>query len=225
MAAGNSVFDEIMEQHKLMKGRPLKEQVEYYVGYYWKMALVTAAALGILISFIYSAVTAKEEALCILFVNTFIKEDVDMQAYGAELTELLALDPDDYSINIQKDLWIDYENMDEISSANIQKLLVLHAAAAIDGMIVNDTYLEANADSGILGDLSEVLPPELMEKYKDRIIYVDSSIDEKGEYPALLDVSDASIMESPTLPAYFCLSQVTPHPENTIAFLEYLLGE
>ena len=92
-------------------------------------------------------------------------------------------------------------------------------------MIVNDTYLDANADSGILGDLSEVLPPELMEKYKDRIIYVDSSIDEKGEYPALLDVSDASIMESPTLPAYFCLSQVTPHPENTIAFLEYLLGE
>ena len=29
MAAGNSVFDEIMEQHKLMKGRPLKEQIEY----------------------------------------------------------------------------------------------------------------------------------------------------------------------------------------------------
>lgn len=225
MAFGNSVNDEVREQHRLMKDKPLKEQLEYYAGYYWKHALIITAALIVAGSMIHSFITAKEEALCVLFVNTFVKEDIDTEAYGIEFAQQQGLDPKDYSINIQRDVWISYDNMDELSSANVQKLLVLNAAGTLDAMVVDDTYLEHNAKTGILGDLSEVIPAEILAKYEDRITYVDVDGDDKGEYPACIDVSDASIMESEELPAYFCVVQFTPHPETVTAYLEYLMSK
>lgn len=224
MAAGNSVFDEILEQHKLMKDKSLKEQLAYYASYYWKHVLVIGAALIFIINMVVTYINAKEEVLCVLFVNTFISDEVDMEAYTQEFALQQDIDLEEYTFNIQHDLWISYENLDQLSAANIQKIMVLSGAAAIDAMIVDDTYLEHNGRLGAFGDLSELFPAETLEKYQDRIIYVDAPDDDKGEYPACIDISDSPLMESPEFPSYFCIIQATPHPENTIAFLDYLMG-
>ena len=225
MAIGNSVNDEIREQHKYMKDKPFKEKFEYYAGYYWKHVLIIAAVVIFVTNFLYTVITAKDEVLCVLFVNTFVNEDIDLAAYTQEFADIAGIDTEECQISLQTDIWINYDNdtIDEISSANLQKLLVMNSAGAIDAMVIDDSYLEENGPKGVLGDLRDFLPADILEKYEDRLIYVDVLEDDKGEYPAAIDVSDAKLMAYDDLSAYFCCVQTVPHQENMIKFLEYFM--
>ena len=68
MAAGNSVMDEIREQHKKMKGKSLKEKFQYFWEYYRVATLVTILVAVFLGNLIYTVATAKDNA-CLLYTS------------------------------------------------------------------------------------------------------------------------------------------------------------
>lgn len=224
MAIGNSVNDEIREQHQLiMKNKTFKEKVAYFAGYYWKQALAVIVVLIFAGSMIHTMVTRKEEALQVMFINTFVKDDLDVEAYEMEISDYLGIDTKKYEVIMTTGTWIDYENMDELSVANLQKVIVEFAGSTLDVAIIDDAYLENNKQSDMLSDLNDILPAEFLEKYADRVIYTDVADDEKGSFPVGIDVSDSVILEGGGLEAYYCFAYNTTHLDYAISYLEYLL--
>ncbi|MDO4293931.1 MAG: hypothetical protein Q4C65_11975, partial [Eubacteriales bacterium] len=63
MAKGNSVNDEIREQHQKMKGKTPKEKFAYFWEYYKVHTLVVILAVVFVSSFIYSVATQKETVM------------------------------------------------------------------------------------------------------------------------------------------------------------------
>lgn len=70
MAAGNSVNDEIREQHQKMKGKSRKEKFAYFWEYYKVHTLVAILVLILGGSMIYSIATQKDIIMEAAFVNT-----------------------------------------------------------------------------------------------------------------------------------------------------------
>ena len=78
MAAGNSVNDEIKEQHQKMKGRSKKEQFAYFWEYYKVHVLVTVLVLIFGGSLVYSIVTQKDPVMDAIFLNTYLTTETEL---------------------------------------------------------------------------------------------------------------------------------------------------
>ena len=99
MAAGNSVMDEIREQHKKMKGKSLKEKFQYFWEYYRVATLVTILVAVFLGNLIYTVATAKDNALYAVFVNGYT--DMDTEEYMAGFDEYAQIDTKNYSTTLE----------------------------------------------------------------------------------------------------------------------------
>jgi len=225
MATGNSLNDEIREQIRSLKGKPFKEKLRYFLDYYSRATVVTLIAVVVLISMIYSFVTAKDDALNVMCVNSFVREDLDLQLHAQEYLEYAQIDPQKYQMNMQTQIWIDTEIGDEMSYANLQKIIASLAAGNIDVLITSEEFINFHKDAGTFGDLSEYFPASFLEENKDKLIYIDMEGDDLGEYPAAIDISGNAILEEYGQTTYFAISGVPSNPDNAVAYFHFLTGK
>ena len=66
-----AVMDEFREEREALKNADLKTKWQYFLDYYKWWVIGIAAALAFVISMIYSALTAKDNALSGYFLNTY----------------------------------------------------------------------------------------------------------------------------------------------------------
>lgn len=228
MAAGNSVNDEIREQQAKLKDKTPKEKWEYFWHYYKWHTIGGIALIIALGNLVWTIATQKDTALSVAMVNTYFKEEVDADAMAEDFEIYAEVDQDQAEVVIDTDMHISYDTnaaATEINYANTQKLMAMTAAASIDVILADDTYIEHNMESGIFWDLSELLPAETLEKYADRIKYADLPDDDKGEVPYCIDVRDSKYMFSDQLSTWFCVTGNAPNIDNVVLFLDYLLAE
>ncbi len=225
MATGNSVNDEIREQHSKIKERTTKEKLAYFWEYYKVHTLVAIIAVLVVSNFIYTLATRKDSALETAFVNTYLGQEVDTEQMAADYIAYAGIDAKEYQAVIDGSMYIDYEGMDQYSAANMQKLMAMVSARSLDVMVTDDLYLEHNMAAGMFGDLSELLPAEVLAKYEDRLLYKDIPEDDKGEVPVAIDVRDSKYLMSAEVPAWFTIISNAPNVENARKFLEFLLEE
>lgn len=223
MATGNSVNDEIREQRSKLKGKTTKEKWAYFWEYYKVHTLVAIIAVLVISNFIYTLATRKDSALDAVFVNTYLGQEVDTEQMAAGFIADAGIDAAEYEALIDSSMYIDYEGMDQYSAANMQKLMAMVSARSLDVMVIDDIYMEHNLEAGMFGDLSEMLPADVLEKYADRLLYKDIPEDEKGEVPVGFDVRDSKYMMSDQVPAWFTIVANAPNIENAQKFLEFLL--
>lgn len=222
MATGNSVGDEIREQHQKMKGKTLKEKFGYFWEYYKIHTIVVIAVILAASNMIYTIATSKDNAMEAAFVNTFLKDGVDAEAMAADFELYAQIDTKDYEATIDPSMYVDYDGQDEYSYANIQKLIAMISAQSLDVLITDDAYIEHNVDMGAFIDLHQLYSDEELDKYQDRLLYWDLE-DGNGEVPIGFDVRDSKYLMSDQLPAWFCPVSTTLNPENTLKFLDYML--
>jgi hypothetical protein len=67
----------MLYQLKQLKGKPLKQQLEHIVTYFWLPILLTAAILIATVSYVVHLVTLKEEALNVMCVNAVSNIEAD----------------------------------------------------------------------------------------------------------------------------------------------------
>ncbi len=227
MAAGNSVSDEIREQRQKLKGKSPKEKLAYFWEYYKVPALIVLLVVIFGSDLIYNIVTKKAIAMEAAFVNMVTAEDFDSEQEAAGFVTWAGIDPKEYEAVFDTGIYIDYDGGDEYTAVNIQKVMAMISARALDVILADDSYLEQTADEGYYADLSEVLPEELLAQFEaeDKVLYRDIPEDGKGEIPIAVDVRDSSFFLSHEVPSWFTVVINAEHPETAVKFLEYMLLE
>ncbi len=224
MAVGNSINDEIREQRHKLKGKSAKEKWLYFWEYYRFPTLIGIVVAAIVINIAYSIITAKTDILTVDFVNCYTPTDYDTETMGLDFMDFAGIDPKENNVILETNVYIDFEGDEtEFSVANVQKITALVSAGSLDAFLSDDFFIDYAKDAGTFADLSETLPPELLERYRDRLYYTDVEDDEKGEIPIGIDVRDCNFLLSNELPAYFCMTSNTQHPDEAICFLTFLM--
>ena len=117
MAAGNSVNDEIREQHQKMKGKSRKEKFAYFWEYYKVHTLVAILVLILGGSMIYSIATQKDIIMEAAFVNTYLSNALEMDTGTEEMaSEFIAFSGADAKKEaaVISTMSISYESSDEM---------------------------------------------------------------------------------------------------------------
>ena len=229
MAAGNSVMDEIREQHKKMKGKSLKEKFQYFWEYYRVATLVTILVAVFLGNLIYTVATAKDNALYAVFVNGYT--DMDTEEYMAGFDEYAQIDTKNYSTTLETNFTLSQDSADTYAVGNLQKFAAQVAAQEVDVMIADPDTFNQYAENGYLGGLNEFLSEETLSRYSDRLIYANIPDDDtEEEVPVGIDIADCALLQETQAYAgydnvYFGILVNTEHAENAEKFLEYIFQE
>lgn len=225
MAVGNSVYDEIREQHANMKDKSFKEKLAYFWEYYKLHTIVTVIILVIVVQFIYSQVTAKDTALYVACVNSYIVQE--NEEICSDLEEYLELDTNESEVVFDDSITVNTstESYDEYSIAGAQKMMAMVSAGTMDCVVTDNSLFDVYKDQFFFEDLTDILSEEQFEKYQDRIIYYDIPEDEYGEIPIGVDITDSPRLLGSVDKTYFAVAAGAVQTENAASFLDFMLEE
>lgn len=226
MAVGNSVFDEIKEQHqKVMESQGVKGVIQYFFYYYKWYALSALLVLVIGGWMIYDVVTQKDVVLSVAYINAF--PNTDSEAFMDGFEETITINKKKEDTTLTDDFYIDLENGSYFDQQNTEKLLVLCAAGTVDVCVLDDSYIMNMAQGGYFLDLSTLLTEEQMTEYGDRLLWYDDPEDDTdGKGVIAIEITDApkivSTQSYPNRKCYFTIIVNSEHVDNSMAFLDYL---
>ena len=227
-----------------LKDKPLREKLKYIFTYYWPGILGGVCVLVFLVSWIGGILLEKETYLYGQMINA-----IEISDYQGDLAgDFMAhqqIDTSDYEFHMQPFSLngttgtVDYQAL-EIFAAQI-------AAGQVDFLVAGKTTY---SDLTIyFQDLRAVLSAEQLEKYQDKLMYVEQAaldlLNSDEEYPpkpeyftstegmtgpvpiAIRLPGDCKIMEAYGFPVgdvLFGIPHNASHAENAFAFLDYALS-
>lgn len=224
MATGNSVHDEVKEQQQKLKGKPFKEKWAYFWEYYKIQTIVVIAVLAFAGNLIYTFATRKDTVMEAAFVNCYMNTEVDSDTMIADFEQYADIDTSSDCAAINRDMYVDYENSDQYSYANVQKIIAMISGKTLDALITDDTYMDHNLEAGLFCDLHQYFTDEELAQYGDQVIYKDLPDDNTdGEIPIGISVSRSKYLLTDQTNAWFTIPANCQHPENAKKFLEFML--
>lgn len=161
-----------------------KDKIWYLVHYYGLQTIVALAIIGIISFLIIHYVTQKDTALEIMAVNAMQSEDnpaVDSGYYNDFLKEN-GLDPDKSEVLVSSNLGASANENDGASAESIQMIQSRFMTQSVDVFFADYDFFYSLGEFDYLADIREYLPEELLEKYKDDLVYV-KSIETGKKYP------------------------------------------
>ena len=229
MAAGNSVMDEIREQHKKMKDKSLKEKFLYFWEYYRVATLVTLVIVFFVGNLIYTIATAKDSVLYAVLVNGYT--DMDTEAYMEGFNEYAQINTKKYSTLLEPNFTLSQDSTDGYAIANIQKFAAQVAAKELDVMVADPDTFEQYVGNGYLGDLEEFISEETLSSFSGRLLYADIPDDGTSEeVPVGIEISGCAFLEESGAYAgqdevYFGVLINSENGDNAEKFLQYIFQE
>ena len=161
-----------------------KDKIWYLVHYYGLQTIVALAIIGIISFLIIHYVTQKDTALEIMAVNAMQSEDNpagDSGYYNGFLKEN-GLDPDKSEVLVSSNLGASANENDGASAESIQMIQSRFMTQSVDVFFADYDFFYSRGEFDYLADIREYLPEELLEKYKDDLVYV-KSIETGKKYP------------------------------------------
>lgn len=161
-----------------------KDKIWYLVHYYGLQTIVALAIIGIISFLIIHYVTQKDTALEIMAVNAMQSEDNpagDSGYYNGFLKEN-GLDPDKSEVLVSSNLGASANENDGASAESIQMIQSRFMTQSVDVFFADYDFFYSLGEFDYLADIREYLPEELLEKYKDDLVYV-KSIETGKKYP------------------------------------------
>lgn len=200
------------------------QKLGYFRDYYLKAVIVGVIILAIAASLIYNMFFRHQyTALSVAFLND--ARIVDTQALSQDLYQYYGLTRADDFVDIEN------YNMDDYTLQ--MKFATLVAAKSIDAIVVSQEDFEYYAGLDYLIDLKQLLPADVYDKWKDRIVtgsVVDT--DDNGNviktYPAApygIDISDCALFQNYEKigdKAILGIVSNTERLDNVIYFLDYV---
>ncbi|MCM1174401.1 MAG: hypothetical protein NC341_05045 [Blautia sp.] len=211
MSSQSSLYGEIREQHQKTKDMSLKGKLDYFWYYYKIHTFVVIAVIALAGTFIYQLVTSKDAA----FYSILISSDtsiVDAQEWDAEFAEYAGIDTEEYNVIFDTSFVFTSNSFTDYTMSSMEKLVAMASAGMIDVVIADTATFEKLARSEFYTDLTAILPPETLEKFKDCLYYTDAADFDTGDIDTLqsldelpnpdeytIDHKDASSMDKPVL--------------------------
>lgn len=226
----NSMHDEIREQNAKLKDAPFSEKLSYFKDYYLKSTLAILAGLILVGSIIYTMVTApKETAFGAMFFNSsgdpsnhaLLDEFVARRGIDTKKSDAF-IDPTyTYSVNHTS---YDYES----EYIGLQKSMALISSKDVDIIAGDKDAFDYYCRSECFADVTNVLPADIMEEFKDKIYYFTN--EETGaKTPLGIYVTDAPKLNDNL---YFIGREPimgfvinSEHPDTAIDFLRFIYNQ
>lgn len=160
------------------------DKVWYLVQYYGLQTVVALAVIGILAFLIVHYVTQKDTALEIMAVNAMQSADnpAGDSGYYNDFLKENGLDPDKSEVLVSSNLGASANENDGASAESIQMIQSLFMTQSVDVFFADCDFFYSLGEFDYLADIREYLPEELLEKYKDDLVYV-KSIETGKKYP------------------------------------------
>ena len=157
-----------------------KDKIWYLVHYYGLQTIVALAIIGIISFLIIHYVTQKDTALEIMAVNAMQSADnpAGDSGYYNDFLKENGLDPDKSEVLVSSNLGAS-ANENDGASAEIQSRFMTQS---VDVFFADYDFFYSLGEFDYLADIREYLPEELLEKYKDDLVYV-KSIETGKKYP------------------------------------------
>lgn len=169
-----AVMDEFKEERDSLRQKPLKDRLRYFWDYYKWHTILALLAVIIVIGLIRDIVTRKDSALFAVLLNAYpVAEDTD--AFTEQYAEYAKIDTDEFDVIFNATLRMGPEP-DE-ASLNASQMIMVHVAARdMDVMTMDALNFGNYAYNGTYMDLRDILTPEQMAAYEDRLFYIDSAV-------------------------------------------------
>ena len=154
-----------------------KDKVWYLVHYYGLQTIVALAIIGIISFLIIHYVTQKDTALEIMAVNAMQSEDnpAGDSGYYNDFLKENGLDPDKSEVLVSSNLGASANENDGASAESIQMIQSRFMTQSVDVFFADYDFFYSLGEFDYLADIREYLPEELLEKYKDDLVYVKST--------------------------------------------------
>ena len=146
--------------------------------------IVALAIIGIISFLIIHYVTQKDTALEIMAVNAMQAEDnpAGDSGYYNDFLKENGLDPDKSEVLVSSNLGASANENDGASAESIQMIQSRFMTQSVDVFFADYDFFYSLGEFDYLADIREYLPEELLEKYKDDLVYV-KSIETGKKYP------------------------------------------
>jgi hypothetical protein len=223
----NSMHDEIREQNAKLKNAPLKKKWEYFREYYLKMTLLILAGVILLISLAYSIISApKETAFAAFFINSGSYDSTS--TLDEEFANYMGINTKKAECYIDSSMYFASDFSDYDSYLNVQKVMAIIASKTLDVMVGDEDSMSYFAQSECFGDVTEILPEDLLEQFEDKLYYAKVGDDEVVT-PIGIYITDApKIMENDYyigMEPIMCFVVNSDNTDNAIEFLRYIYLE
>lgn len=212
-----------MEKKTDFKALSTKGKIGYVWDYYKWPIIITIFVLAIAISLIHHLVSYQEPSLNVIMFNKAdslnttadgFDEFLKAGGYEADGSSVVLAASFAFPENGQGSDYNDYMAMSTMIIAGGQDLL----------FGTGDVFLNF-ANQGALADLSAILPPELLSKYKDQLIYSTNN-GETASYPCAVELTDNEWLKKYNYYDTCCFGVLSraDHADTASQFAEFLLN-
>ena len=161
-----------------------KDKIWYLVHYYGLQTMVALAIIGTISFLIIHYITQKDTALEIMAVNAIQSADnpAGDSGYYNDFLKENGLDPDKSEVLVSSNLGASANENDGASAESIQMIQSLFMTQSVDVFFSDYDFFYSLGEFDYLADIREYLPEELLEKYKDDLVYI-KGLDSGKTYP------------------------------------------
>ncbi len=204
-----------------------KKKLEFIWDYYkwWIIGVVfVAVTLGYMIPSIIES--NKEVVLYAAFMNSNIV-DAGSTTIMDDFVEYSGIDIEGKKIVLDTNMYIERDRPTAFSNESTQKFFALLSTNTMDVVVLNTENFDFYVKQGTFSDLSTILSPEQMEKYKDLLVYASTEND-STQKPYAINTTGSNVLKKDKaylLDNYFTIPVNAEKQETAVQFLEYLMSE
>lgn len=172
------VIDEIREQQYKMKDMTFQGKLQYFWYYYKVHTIVAIAVLLLGITLIHDVLSAKDYIFNGIMLNS---AGLSSESMGSSFGEYAELDLETYQCFIDTTSTISYSTPSEYTMATMQKLMAQVQGQELDAVVFDSQVFYNYAYTEMFADLTTVLASEELQKYQDKLYYIDYALIAQSE--------------------------------------------
>lgn len=168
-------IDRIKEDWGKVKDRPAKEKWEFFWDYYKIPVICIILAVVVIVQTVSSVASQKEIVFSGFCINC--KIGIDEEPFWNGFYESAGIDGETQTVACYSDVQI-MPGQTQLNNSTIQRIIAGCAVQDAD-FVAGDPYafqVCAYTSQRLFTDLREVLDEETLEKYADRLYYIDEAI-------------------------------------------------
>lgn len=221
----NSLRDEIRLEQQKLDNQPFSKKLEYF-WYYYKVHTIIIVLLACMFgSILHSTITQKETVLSIAYINAF--PNVEDEIFIEDFETYLGLNLEKQQVILDSTYYIEDESSSPYALTYSQKFSTNAMAGKLDVVLSDTANFDLYGSQGFFQDLNTILPPEVLEKYKDNLYYTDIPHDESNHpVPIGIKIDKAKKIcqtcSYPNTDAYFGIVAGSEYVENALSYLNFL---
>lgn len=215
------------ERKKAFKDMTIGEKIEQIWEYYKLVLLAIVLGVALIIYIIHRILNPPPEIILnVTLVNAFSYENEEDDAF-VRYMEANGYNQEEETISVITGLYLSEDGRGQTDMASYQALIARVSVGEIDILAGNDYVLQILANGGGLMEMEEILTPEQMEIYADRL-YTAVDAETGEEFVCGLKLPESNLLSADGYYAtdvWAAIPYTASHQELAKEVFQYLLGE